>query len=156
MTVRFFRTSSAGAVRQPSDRETSAQRAVRCASVVVMATDQVSPAELLANLGRAARDLQAAIDEHLDEYDEVLLTVLVADVRRWVISEFYNMDDDATVTSVLTILDDALLHGDQDVSNAVAVAFVEDSCAWDPRMDAFLSRWPAGLQAEAERQHKAH
>jgi hypothetical protein len=121
-----------------------------------MATDQVSPAELLANLGRAARELQAAIDEHLAEYDgEVLLTVLVADVRRWVISEFYNMDDDAAVTSILAILDDALLHGDQRVSNAVAVAFVEDSCVWDPRMAAFLSRWPAGLQAEAERQRNA-
>ena len=145
---------------QPSVRETSAHRRLRWANQMcqcrAMATDQVSPAELLADLGRAARELQAAIDEHLTEYDgEVLLTVLVADVRRWVISEFYNMDDDAAVTAILAILDDALLHGDERVSNAVAVAFVEDSCVWDPRMAAFLSRWPAGLQAEAERQRKA-
>lgn len=45
-----------------------------------------------------------------------------------------------------------LRRGDENVENAVAVSFVEDSCVSDPRMAAFVTAWLAGLRAEVERQ----
>jgi len=62
---------------------------------------------------------------------------------------------EAATTAALALLDEALRGGDEHVENAVAVSFVEDSCGWDPRLAAFVSAWPPGLKAEAERQQSA-
>ena len=59
-----------------------------------------------------------------------------------------------SLARLLGVLDRSLLEGDEDVENAVAVSFVEDTGWWDPEMGPFMSVWPAGLMAEAERQRQ--
>lgn len=87
------------------------------------------------------------VDEHLHESDsEVLLHLIVADLRRWAISTFYNRDGDAPVRALLRLLDRAMRDGDASVVNAITVSFAEDSRAWDPRLAPFVEIWPASLR----------
>ena len=92
------------------------------------------------------------MENHLADHGELLLHVLMADVRRWLISAFYNLQDDTETMAVLELLEEALSRGDARLENAVAISFVEDSCPWHPRMGAFVDAWPGGLRREAERQ----
>lgn len=118
-----------------------------------MAGNTMTSADFVQRLPEAAPRLHTLIDDHLADYDgEVLLHLLMADVRRWVISAFYNLIEEEAIVAVLALLDEALRDGDERLENAVAVSFVEDSCVWHPRMAPFLSAWPLGLQKEAARQ----
>ncbi|TPG17353.1 DUF7674 family protein [Pedococcus bigeumensis] len=118
-----------------------------------MAGDRMTSADFVRQLADATPRLQALVDEHLADHDgELLLHVLMADARRWVISAFYNLQDDTATMAVLHLLDEALRDGEANLENAVAISFVEDSCVWHPRMAAFVDAWPRGLRAEAERQ----
>ena len=78
--------------------------------------------------------------------------LLMSDVRRWLISAFYNLVEDESIAAGLALLDEALRDGDERLENAVAASFVEDSCVWHPPLGAFLAAWPEGLQKEAARQ----
>jgi hypothetical protein len=54
--------------------------------------------------------------------------------------------------ALLVVMDKGLREGDEDVENAVAVSFVENTGCWDPAMLPFIATWPEDLKAEAERQ----
>lgn len=109
--------------------------------------------ERVAALGPRVRPI---VEEHLATYDgEVLLHVLMADLRRWAVATFYNLYDDAAVRSLLLVLEEALRAGDDAVVNAVAVSFVLDACPEDPRLAPFVETWPAGLRAEVRRRREA-
>jgi hypothetical protein len=97
--------------------------------------------------------LRRLVEEHLAQYEgELVLHVLMSEVRRRSISAFYNFVDERETTAVLELVDEALLTGAEVLENAVAVSFVADACVWHPRMAAFLAAWPPGLRAEAKRQ----
>lgn len=79
------------------------------------------------------------------------MTLLVADVRRYMESEF-DSSGDLTGCGCIALLDVAIRTSDASVQNAIAVCFVEDACWWDPERQPFIDAWPDALQAEAERQ----
>ena len=92
--------------------------------------------------------------EHLEDNDELLLHLLTADLRRYAIDMFGSERPDV-LRRLLGVIDCALLLGNDSVSNAMAVSFVEDSGWWDPAMQPFIASWPPGLQAEARRQRES-
>lgn len=95
----------------------------------------------------------SVVDEHLSDHGEVLLHLLTADLRRLLLISFEQGDDDLLNRS-LALLDRALQTGDEELRNAVAVSFVEDTGWWEPSTRAFIESWPPGLRAELERQEK--
>jgi hypothetical protein len=100
----------------------------------------------------AVPEAGAIVEEHLNDQDgELLLHLLVADIRRFVLAAHERGDEELT-GRVLAFLDLALTTGDSAVENAIAVSFVEDVGWWDPAVQAFIAIWPAGLRAEVKRQ----
>jgi len=94
------------------------------------------------------------VAEHLTDNDnEVLLHILIADVRRFSIERFEDHDT-AVLRRCLDVVARGLTDGDEHVENAVAVSFVEDTGWWEPLMQPFMATWPAPLRDEAERQRK--
>jgi len=94
------------------------------------------------------------VREHVKDYDELLLYLLTADLRRYAIDIFTSGQSDV-LRRLLDVIDRALLLGNDDVSDAIAVSFVEDTGWWDPAMQPFIASWPPGLQAEARRQQES-
>jgi hypothetical protein len=91
------------------------------------------------------------VSEHVADNGDVLIHLLTADLRRFAVHAFESGQADVLVR-LLHVVERGLLDGSDLVQNAVAVSFVEDTGWWDSRTAAFIASWPAGLQAEAERQ----
>lgn len=102
----------------------------------------------------ACPEIQVIVNQHLSDNDhELLLHLLVADIRRFAIERF-DAHDAATLERCLDAISMGLTDGDERVENAVAVSFVEDTCWWDPEMGSFIAAWPSPLRAEANRQRE--
>jgi hypothetical protein len=63
------------------------------------------------------------LDEHLSDHGEVLLHLLIADLRRLLLTAFERGDDDLLRRSP-ALVDQALQTGDEKLRTAVAVSFV--------------------------------
>ena len=107
--------------------------------------------DFLDALARDVPECQSVVVEHLEDNDGVLLHLLVADLRRFAIKSFDAGQSDVT-DRLLALVDVALREGTDDVQNAMAVSFVEDTGWWDRSMQPFIEAWPAGLRAEVDRQ----
>lgn len=95
------------------------------------------------------------VAEHLADNDnELLLHLLIADMRRFCLERF-ETDDTEVLRQCLDVVARGLTDGDEYVENAVAVSFVEDTGWWDRLMQPFMATWPLPLQEEAERQRQA-
>lgn len=106
-------------------------------------------------VGERVPEAAPTVREHLDTNDdELLLHVLVADLRRLAVAWFHD-GSIAPLQRLLAVLDAGLSQGDERVVNAVAVSFIEDSAWWDPSSRAFIASWPSGLAREVERQRSA-
>lgn len=114
----------------------------------------VTPEQWVQALVRHAPGAGPMLDEHLAYYDELLLHLLIADLQRWAIALFEE-GDSSQLSALLGVLDQGLREGDEDVRNAVAVSFVENSQPWAPAAEPFIRVWPKGLRAEANRQRQA-
>lgn len=109
--------------------------------------------ELLANLSPQTRSI---VDDHLREYEnELLLHLLVADIRRFCVERF-DADDSDALNPCLEVVALGLADGDEHVEQAVAVSFVEDTGWWDRKMKPFIAAWPKPLREEAKRQQARH
>ena len=94
----------------------------------------------------------AVVDEHLiDNEDELLLHLLVADFRRQA-QAAHDLHDFGLRDTLLALLDWGLAEGDEAVDNAISISFVEDLGWWEPGMDEYLAAWPPALTAELQRQ----
>lgn len=113
----------------------------------------ISSQAFVGELSSAVPESQELIAEHLEFNEELLLHLLIADLRRMALAMF-EQDEVDPLQRLLAVLDRSLTEGDDFVSDAVAVSFVEDTGWWDPEMSGFMSEWPAGLTAEAERQRQ--
>jgi hypothetical protein len=103
----------------------------------------------------ATGDFAAAIVKaHIEYYDEVLLHVLVADLRRLAV-EVHARGDAGVLGPLLAAMSLGLVEGDAAVHDAIAVSFVEDTGWWDSKMAAFIATWPGPLRREIERQRFA-
>jgi hypothetical protein len=112
----------------------------------------ISKTEFVDQLTETCPETLPIVAEHLvDHENELLLHLLIADVRRFAI-ERHEADDTDVLERVLHVVAMGLTDGDEYVENAMAVSFVEDSGWWDPMMKPFMSTWPVPLREEAERQ----
>lgn len=111
----------------------------------------ISAEDFLSELRRSVPESKQLVADHLDYYEELLLHVLVADLRE-AATGMFERGESGPLDRLLAVLDRSLTDGDDSVENAVAVSFVEDTGLWDPAMSGFVDAWPAGLAAEAERQ----
>lgn len=110
--------------------------------------------DLLAALAREVPEVQPVVREHLKDNDELLLHLLTDDLRRFAI-EAFDSGRTEVLERLLALLDRAFVHGDNYVTNAIAVSFVEDTGGWDPAMQTFIDSWPPGLKDEARRQKES-
>lgn len=116
---------------------------------------QISAPEFVERVAATSGPAAAVVTEHLDDNDgELLLHLLVADLRRLAISAHRNSEPDV-LAPLLAAMTVGLVEGDEAVENAVAVSFVEDTGSWDKKTADFISSWPAELRAEDERQQAA-
>ncbi len=108
----------------------------------------LSVSDVLDELRIAIPEFNQTFDEHVAEYG-VLPHVLFGDLTRFVVSAHERRDTDLENRS-LAFLDRALLLGDGDVVNLVAVSFVENV---DPQQHrGFIATWPDALRAESDQQ----
>jgi hypothetical protein len=118
----------------------------------------ISTNELFAQIVEAAPGFRSTVEEHLADYDELLPHVLMADCSRLVASYFTGAPTIASgppnereLQSVLSVLDRAMIEGDEATQNALAVSFVEH--LWlQPYYPALYPFLGANIRAEIERQ----
>lgn len=111
----------------------------------------MTPDEFVAHLKRDVPEVRQLILEHLEGNDEILLHVLTAELRRHA-TEAFDAGRSPELFRLHGVFNAALIEGDDDVENAIAVSFVEDTGWWDPAMQSFIEAWPPDLRREAERQ----
>lgn len=111
----------------------------------------MTPDDFVEQLKRDVPEVQPLILEHLDDNDEILLHLLTADLRRHAM-EAFDAGRSPELFRLLAVLNAALIEGADDVQNAIAVSFVEDTGWWDPAMQPFIESWPPDLRREADRQ----
>jgi hypothetical protein len=99
-------------------------------------------------------EAEATVTAHLHNSDELLLHLPVADLRRLAI-QWFDAGQNEPLGRLLQVVETGLREGDDDVENAVAVSFVEDTAWWDESMQPFIADWPAGLTNELDRQRRA-
>jgi hypothetical protein len=114
----------------------------------------VTPDEFVARLKRDVPEVRPLILEHLEDNDEILLHLLTAELRRHA-KEAFDAGRSPELVRLLGVLNAALIEGDNDVENAIAVSFVEDTGWWDPAMQPFIEAWPPDLRREAARQQNS-
>jgi hypothetical protein len=115
----------------------------------------ITVAEFVELLTESCPETVPIVAEHLtDNNNELLLHLLIADVRRFSIERFES-DDGDVLRRCLNVVARGLTDGDEYVENAMAVSFVEDIGWWDPSVLAFMAPWPPLLLGEAERQRRA-
>jgi hypothetical protein len=106
--------------------------------------------DFLQELAVAVPESGTVVAEHLADYDGLLLHLLMSDLLRMSVTT-YEADDVAVTDRLLAFIDWCLRTGDEDVSNAVSVSFVEHFGAFPGESDALLERWPPALRAELGR-----
>jgi hypothetical protein len=113
----------------------------------------VTPDEFASKLTRTGPEVRTIVEAHVQEYECLLLHVLVADLLRFCIRAFDGGRREE-LGRCLTVMSEGLIDGDEAVENAVAVSFVEDAEWWDPAKGPFMATWPLALRTEAERQRR--
>lgn len=111
----------------------------------------IGTTEFASGLVRAVPELEPMLTEHLEYYEELLLHLLMSDIREDCVSRYRSGGDDR-LDRTLAYLDVALRDGDEFVENAIAVSFIEDLRVHDADMQPFIAIWPAAMKAEAGRQ----
>jgi hypothetical protein len=96
-------------------------------------------------------EAQPLVDEHLRDNDDLLLHLLLADLARFCYAA-HQRSDRSLVDRCLAEVDRGLRQGDESLTNAVALSFVENFSPWHPGQRTFSASWPPALLAEARRQ----
>jgi hypothetical protein len=91
-----------------------------------------------------------AVDQHIADNDEVLLHLLLGELARASVAAWESKDVEFN-RRALALLDAALADGDDYVTNAVSVSFVEDIGPWDTSVKEFVASWPPALLRDAQR-----
>src|SRR5688572_17197555 len=99
--------------------------------------------DLVRDLVDAAPELDAVLQEHLADNDELLPHVLFGDVTRW-------LGEHGPNAAVLAVLEHHMAAGDDDVQNVLAVSFLENLVAGEPSDDAIRAALGPRLRAELD------
>ena len=94
-------------------------------------------------------EIGSEVREHVDDYGELLLHLLMADLLRAAVRLFHAGELEVE-QRLLRFIDLALRLGDAAVENAVPVSFVEHVGAFPEETPEFLASWPAGLRAQLD------
>jgi hypothetical protein len=121
-------------------------RRYRVRGLKLVDTDQ-----LVASLRQLGGEIGRIVEGHQADYDDVLLHVLVAELRRFA-ERTFDGGSSEVLDRLLDLLAESFEQADAIVQNAIAVSFVEDSCPWEPAVSEFVAVWPGPLQREARRQ----
>jgi hypothetical protein len=78
----------------------------------------------------------------------------MADLRRLALN-WFGQGRSEELDRLLGVLETALREGDEMVSNAIAVSFVEDLGWWEPDVQPFIASLPGELANEVRRQQQA-
>ena len=100
-------------------------------------------------------EVRPILDEHVADNGEVLLHLFVARVRDAATAAFENGDRKLS-GRIVAVFESGLRNGDEQVKNAVAVSFVEDTPWWEADRQAFIATWPKALREEVKRQKNWH
>ena len=90
------------------------------------------------------------VREHVEDHDGLLIHLLMPDLLRLATRLFHSGDLEAE-HRLLDVVDEALVHGDEALGDAVLVSFVEGVGAWPGETPDFVATWPEALQAAARR-----
>ena len=108
--------------------------------------------EVVHALRKEIPEFAPAIEEHIsDNFGEALPHPLLGDLTRF-IEKAWAEGNGELVARCLSWLERALLAGDEQTRNLVAVSFVENVGPWGSEKAHFINQWPPALRAEAERQ----
>jgi hypothetical protein len=104
--------------------------------------------ELVETLRRDVPGTRALVQAHLEHLpggDEFVLMGLLRDHA----VVLFGQGRTAELDRLLTLVDHALSHGDEELADAVIGDFIATTPPWDPEMDAFVATWPVHLRAQA-------
>ncbi len=138
------RPSPTSSAEPHASDERASHRPTRHADAVIKRED------FLQELAVAVPESGDVVAEHLADNDGLLLHLLLGDLLRMTI-DTYNAGDVRVTDRLLAFVDWCLRMGDDYVSNAVAVSFVENFGVLPGESDALLERWPSPLRAELGR-----
>ncbi|MDQ3946655.1 MAG: HNH endonuclease [Actinomycetota bacterium] len=102
-------------------------------------------------LVEAIPEFAPLLDEHVQDFDEILPNILFDTLTRFVL-DARERGDDPLVAKCLAFLAAAMRCGDEQIEHLVAATFVETVGPWDPAMNEFIDSWPEALRHEAMRQ----
>jgi hypothetical protein len=111
--------------------------------------------QFFANIVQAAPAFQQTVDEHLVQHQTLLAHVLMGDCGRFIGSYFTSEttipSDPVELRKLLAVIDAALIEGDEETINAIAVSFVEHLWLepYFPGLQPFLG---PGVRDEIDRQ----
>ena len=112
--------------------------------------------EFIAILTVEVPEADPTVREHLDDNGgQLLLELLTADLQRLAL-RWFEHDSKDQFERLIGVIERGLREGDEQVNNAIAVSFVEDTGWWDPAMQRVIAAWPPALQEEVERQRRAY
>lgn len=104
-------------------------------------------------LVEAIPEFSPLLEEHVDDFEEVLPNILFDTFTSFVL-DARGRGDDPLIARCLAFLDTALGCGDEEIEHLVDVTFVETVGPWDPAMNEFIDSWPKGLRHKAIRQRE--
>lgn len=110
----------------------------------------ITSSNFVVELLDAVPESEPAVREHLSDFDELLLHLLMSDLLRLTVHTFDERQT-AVTDRLLRFADRCLREGDNAVADAVRTSFVEHFGAYPGESDALLRRWPAALRAELGR-----
>lgn len=112
---------------------------------------RMSSREFFGILRHADPSVPPIITEHLDDYDEHLIHLLMSDVLRLAVLQFAAGETEASAR-ILKAVERGLAEGDHSVVNAVVVSFVENVGFGPGESPEFIASWPPLLLAELQAQ----
>lgn len=111
----------------------------------------LSPDRFVAVMVAAVPQTAPLVDEHFTDHGELLLHLLASDLLRLAIAEFHGGEPEVS-RRLLEVVARGLEEGDEAVSDALAVSFIENAGYGRGEPPEFLALWPAALRDELQRQ----
>ena len=101
----------------------------------------------------AIPEFRPVFDEHLEDFEEVLIGPLFDTFADFVV-DARRASDTPLLNRCLEFLASADATGDEEIRGLVCSSFFEAAGAWDPAMSDFVASWPQALRLEVKRQEQ--
>lgn len=119
---------------------------------------QLSYENVTEGLLQRAPELRPLLDEHIQQYDELLPHVFFGDVTRFVMdrvrAEGGAGNHDPVARRILGFLEDAMASSDENVQELVSVSFLENLDPSDPAYEELKAMLGPNLRRELENYRK--